>query len=99
MNKEYIYYWYHHMMSNKERKEIEKIFKDKDYFAFIEKYKEYSIKSIKCGKYYEEFESWIPMIYFPDTIDIVEGDILIEKESILDRNSFKKITCVECECG
>ena len=42
--KEYIYYWFHHMIPENERKYIEKIIDKKDYNAFINLYKEYTIK-------------------------------------------------------
>lgn len=99
--KSYNYYWYHHMMPDKEREEISQTLKDKDYFRFIELYKKYTILAIKYGQYLEEFKSWIPMTYLPDQISVWDEDAeeFIEFISILDRENFMKITYSECECG
>ncbi len=37
--KNYVYYWYHHMMSTDEREKIAQAIKNKDYYAFIVLYK------------------------------------------------------------
>ena len=37
-----------------EQNKISQVIQNKDYFSFIELYKEYSIKAIQYGKYYEE---------------------------------------------
>ena len=98
--KEYIYYWYHHMMPEKERKEIQTTLDNKDYFRFIELYKEYSIKAIQYGKYYEEFSTWCPMIFLPDTISVYDSNTeTFEYISVLEKENFEKITYSECECG
>ena len=98
--KEYIYYWYHHMMPEKERKEIQTTLDNKDYFGFIELYKEYSIKAIQYGKYYEEFSTWCPMIFLPDTISVYDSNTeTFEYISVLEKENFEKITYSECECG
>ena len=96
---QYIYYWYHHMMPDNERKEIEKALNEKDYFKFIDLYKKYSIEAIKYGQYIEEFQSWCPMIFLPDQISIGNGDNHEGYLNILDKESFEKITHYECECG
>lgn len=96
---QYIYYWYHHMMPDNERKEIEKALNEKDYFKFIDLYKKYSIEAIKYGQYIEEFQSWCPMIFLPDQISIWNGDNHEGYLSILDKENFEKITHHECECG
>ena len=97
---EYIYYWYHHMMPTEERKKISKTIQEKDYEGFIELYKEYSILAIKYGYYSEEFETWFPMIFLPDTITYwPEGAEKPEFLSILEKENFMKITYEECECG
>lgn len=62
--KEYVYYWYHHTMPDDKRKEIERVLAEKDYEAFIELYKKYTIKSIEYGSYNEELETWFPMTFF-----------------------------------
>lgn len=95
----YIYYWYHHMMPEDERKEIEKSLNEKDYFKFIDLYKKYSIEAIKHGQYIEEFQSWCPMTFLPYQISIWNGDNHEGYLSILDKDSFEKITYYECECG
>lgn len=99
----YTYYWYHHMMPTEERKKISETIQNKDYEGFIELYKKYSILAIQHGKYYEEFKSWLPMTYLPDTISVwnEDGDKLefVEYLSALDKNNFMKITYAECECG
>ena len=99
--KSYNYYWYHHMMPQEEQKIIFEAIQNKDYNKFIELYKKYSILAIKCGKYYAEFESWIPMTYLPDSISVWDDDKVdfIEYISVLDKNNFMKITYTECECG
>ena len=83
--------------------EIIKIFANDtnlDYFKFIELYKEYSIKAIQYGKYYEEFGTWFPMIFLPDIITVYDSDKeTFEYVSILDKENFEKITYSECECG
>ena len=96
---QYIYYWYHHMMPDNERKEIEKVLNEKDYFKFIDLYKKYSIEAIKYGQYIEEFQSWYPMTFLPDQISIWNGDNHEGYLSILDKENFEKITHHECECG
>lgn len=96
---QYIYYWYHHMMPDNERKEIEKVLNEKDYFKFIDLYKKYSIEAIKYGQYIEEFQSWCPMTFLSDQISIWNGDNHEGYLSILDKESFEKITHHECECG
>ena len=102
--KSYTYYWYHHMMPQKEQKIIFDAIQNKDYNKFIELYKKYSILAIQHGRYYDEFESWIPTIYLPDTISVYSNkddidELLIEEVSVLDKNNFMKITYTECECG
>lgn len=97
--KSYNYYWYHHMMSQEEQKNIFEAIQNKDYNKFIELYKKYSILAIQYGKYYTEFESWIPMIYLPDTISVFDDNNEIEHISVLDKNNFMKITYTESECG
>lgn len=99
---EYIYYWYHHMMPDKERKVIERVLAEKDYNSFIDLYKKYSIKAIELGFYDERFKCWTPMIYLPTEIvaynennDIIENQYL----SVLNQEDFYKITYAECECG
>ena len=96
---QYIYYWYHHMMPDNERKEIEKVLNEKDYFKFIDLYKKYSIEAIKYGQYIEEFQSWCPMTFLPDQISIWNRDNHEGYLSILDKEKKKKITHHECECG
>ena len=97
--KEYIYYWYHHMISSLEIEKIQASIENKKYFDFIELYKEYSIKAIKKGQYSEEFKTWIPMTFLPDSICVYEKDKIVDYISILDKENFEKITYAECECG
>lgn len=99
--KKYAYYWYHHMMPEKEREEIFQAIKDKDYFRFIELYKKYNILAIRQGTYSDEFESWSPMTYLPDGISVwdTEKEECLETIYILDKENFMKITHTECECG
>ena len=97
--KEYIYYWYHHMMPSEERKEIEKVLNEKDYFKFVDIYKKYSIESINNGFYDEEFCCWSPMIFLPTQISVWDGDEHEGYVSILEKENFEKITFYECECG
>ena len=97
---EYIYYWYHHMMPDEQRKEIHETIENKNYFKFIDLYKKYAIESIKYGRYYEEFQAWCPMTYLPNYITVFDeqGEI-IDELCILDKENFEKITYDECECG
>lgn len=97
--KNYIYYWNHHMIPEKERFKIKEAVDKKDYFSFINLYKKYSIKAIELGQYYEEFQSWIPMTFLPDKISVYDNDNFVEFLSILDKENFEKITFQECECG
>ena len=99
--KSYNYYWYHHMMPSEEQKDIFEAIQNKDYDRFIELYKKYSILAIKYGKYYEEFETWIPATYLPDTISVWDENAMefVEFISVLDKANFMKITHTECECG
>lgn len=100
MAKEYVYYWYHHMMPDKDRKEIERVLEEKDFDKFVELYKKYSVLAIEHGYYDEELETWFPMAFLPSTItyfdDITEemGD-----EYILSKPAFMKMSYAECECG
>lgn len=96
----YSYYWYHHMIPVEEQNRISSIIQNKDYFKFIELYKEYSIKAIQQGKYYEEFRTWLPMIFLPDIITVYDSDKeTFEYVSVLEKENFEKITYSECECG
>lgn len=99
--KEYAYYWYHHMMPKNERQKIEAALSNKDYFAFIDLYKEYSIKAIEFGEYYEELKTWIPMIFLPSEIVVTENEDYGNSTyvSVLDKENFEKINFYECECG
>ena len=99
--KEYVYYWYHHMMPSEERKRINQTIQNKDYFNFIELYKYYSIKAIQEGSYLEEFQTWIPMTYLPSTISVFDSEDknFYDSVLILDKDNFEKITYSECECG
>ena len=98
---QYNYYWYHHMMPDKERKAIEKVLNDKDYFGFIELYKKYAIQAIQYGEYYDEFESWCPMTFLPTDIAVWDTELkdFTSWVSILEKENFEKITHHECECG
>ena len=98
--KSYSYYWYHHMMPIEEQNKISAVIQNKNFFEFINLYKEYLIKAVQNGKYYKEFNSWIPMIYLPDTISVYDSETeIIEYIFILDKENFEKITYSECECG
>ena len=99
MEKEYIYYWYHHMMPDNERAKIASIFREKNYFEFIKYYKSLNMFGLEKGKYDEEFETFFPIIYFPNEISVYENGILVDTINILDRNNFNLITDNECECG
>lgn len=72
--KEYTYYWYHHMMPEEDRKEIEQVLAEKDYEAFVELYKKYSILAVEYGSYNEEFETWFPMTFLPDYIGVYDTE-------------------------
>ena len=99
-NKEYIYYWYHHMMDDKRKNYIQTIINNHNYEAFIKEYKRLSIEGIKLGKFDEEFNSWFPIIFLPDTISVYDKNTNeIEYISVLDKDNFNKITYSECECG
>ena len=88
------------MIPVEEQNRISSIIQNKDYFKFIELYKEYSIKAIQQGKYYEEFRTWLPMIFLPDIITVYDSDKeTFEYVSILEKENFEKITYSECECG
>lgn len=96
----YVYYWYHHMMPTEEREKITQTIKNKDYFAFVELYKKYSIQAIENGKYYEEIKAWLPMVFLPSTISVYDDKAEnIEHISVLDQENFDKIAEIECECG
>ena len=99
MEIQYIYYWYHHMMPSKEKEKIEKALNEKNYFDFINLYKKYAVKAIELGEYVEEFQSWCPMIFLPHQISIWVENKHKGYLSILDKESFEKITYCECECG
>ena len=96
----YVYYWYHHMIDSEEREEIQKTLNNKDFNAFIKCYKKYNSRGLFEGKFYEEFNSFIPLIYLPDTITVFDDkDKILDCISILDKSNFEKITFSECECG
>lgn len=99
--KEYVYYWYHHMMPDDERKEIERVLAEKDYEAFVELYKKYTVLSMKYGSYNEELETWFPMTFLPSHICVygTEAEEFEEDEYVLSKPAFMKITYAECECG
>lgn len=88
------------MIPVEEQNRISSIIQNKDYFKFIELYKEYSIKAVQQGKYYEEFRTWLPMIFLPDIITVYDSDKeTFEYVSVLEKENFEKITYSECECG
>lgn len=87
------------MMPENERKYIEKIIDKKDYNAFINLYKEYAIKGINQGDFYEELNCWCPMVYLPNSIAVYENGEWVKNVSVLDKSEFEKITYSECECG
>ena len=88
------------MIPVEEQNRISSIIQNKNYFKFIELYKEYSIKAIQQGKYYEEFKTWLPMIFLPDIITVYDSDKeTFEYVSVLEKENFEKITYSECECG
>ena len=98
--KSYTYYWYHHMLPVEDQNKISKVIQSKDYFAFIKLYKEYSIKALQYGKYYEEFGCWMPMTFLPDSISVYDSETNnFEYVSVLKKENFEKITYSECECG
>lgn len=87
------------MMPVEEREKIEKILQEKDYFAFIDVYKEYSIKAIEYGQYDEELHTWIPAIFLPENIIVWDNEEIVDSLNVLDKENFEKITYAECECG
>ena len=97
---EYIYFWCHHMMPEKERKEISEIIRNKDYERFVKLYQKYTISAILEGSFNEEFQTWYPMIYLPEEITVFnEKDEIVDTLNILCKDNFMKITYEECECG
>lgn len=99
--KKYTYYWYHHYMPIKDKKEIEKALEKKDFNKFIELYKFYNIKAIQEGYYNKELSTWFANIYLPSEIivyDSITGDYE-PSEYILSKSAFMKITEIECGCG
>ena len=97
---DYIYYWYHHMIPNQERKEISETIKNKNYEKFLYLYQQYSISSILEGHFNEEFQTWFPRIYLPNEIYVINNkDEIVDTLNILCKDDFMKITYEECECG
>ena len=97
---EYIYCWYHHMIPEKERKEISETIRNKNYEKFLQLYKKYAISAILEGRFNEEFQTWYPMIFLPHEIDVVNSkDEIVDTLNILCKDDFMKITHEECECG
>lgn len=99
--KQYIYYWHHHNMPEKDRKEIEMALINKNFNKFIELYKIYSTLAIKYGRYDEEFEAWFPLTFLPNTVAVynTETEEFEEDEYVLSKSSFMKIIDYDCECG
>lgn len=99
--KEYNYYWYHHMMPDKERERIQKVIDSKDYDTFVELYKHYSIEAIRHDFYDKELETWFPMTFLPSGISVwdTEKEDFVGEEYVLSKPAFMKITFSECECG
>lgn len=88
-------------MPDDKRKEIERVLAEKDYEAFIELYKKYTIKSIEYGSYNEELETWFPMTFLSSHIFVydTQDEQFFEDEYVLSKPAFMKITHVEYECG
>lgn len=63
------------MMPEEDRKEIEQVLAKKDYEAFAELYKKYSILAVEYGSYSEEFKTWFPMTFLPDYISVYDTEI------------------------
>lgn len=99
--KQYIYYWYHHMMPEEDREEIEQAIRGKHFDKFIELYKKYAVLAIKFGSYNEEFETWFPTMFLPDKIAVfnTETEEFEEDEYALSKPAFMKITYEKSECG
>lgn len=96
----YIYCWYHHMIPEQERKEISETIRNKNYEKFLYLYQQYAISSILEGHFNEEFQTWFPMVYLPNEINVVNNkDEIINTLNILCKDDFMKITHEECECG
>ena len=88
------------MIPIEEQNKISQVIQNKDYFSFIELYKEYSIKAIQYGKYYEELAAWCPMVFLPNMISVYDYNTdTFEYISVLEKENFEKITYSECECG
>ena len=97
--KEYSYYWYHHMaFTSEECQKIDKIILDHDWNAFMEYYKKYD------DRYYEYKGDRYKICYFPDTIDCFDDSLDEDDENYyteipLNEENFKLITFAEHECG
>jgi len=102
MQKEINYYWYHHMMPNKETEKISKSIKEHDFNKFIEFYKKWNSYGIANGKIINIDGDilFCPIIYLPSEASFLnETTNKIEYIDILNKDNFNKITYEECECG
>lgn len=96
---EVTYYWYHHMMNDKDRKTIQKAIDEHDFETFIKYYKHYNSEGIKHGYIdNDEFNAFFPIVYLPN-----EASFIVDNEwhwiNILHKDNFNRITFSESECG
>lgn len=88
---EVVYYWYHHMMDEKNRKSIQKCIDRKNFRTFMKWYQRLNGSG---GK--RKFD----IVYLPDTAFVYSDDSSEPDEiCILERENFMKITYAESECG
>ena len=82
-----VYYWYHHMNSNVNQKEINEVIMNHNFEKFLD--------------ITEEIEENSPYLcYFPRTACVVTDDSYIGDLNIFrNENVFSCITWSECECG
>ena len=102
--KEYCYYWYHHMaIPSEECQKIDKIILDHDWEAFMKYFKEYN------NRYYTYKGKKHKLTYFPDVISVHDDEDNYENDDDyiengitdipLNEENFKLITFAEHECG
>ncbi len=88
---EVVYYWYHHMMNSRTRKEIQRCIDSKDFKGFMKWRGRLNRANRDCP---------FDIEYLPDTALAYSGDDDgVELIDILNQENFSKITFSESECG
>lgn len=103
-NKEYCYYWYHHMMPSDEIKAISESIQNHDFKTFINFVKKWNGYGYQNGLILDTDDDkefyFHPIIYLPSHASYWNKEKQqMEYIDIFREKYFNQITFEECECG